>query len=104
MIKYKANTYFRNPDVVEVVRETNKMVFIVSKGWRNGKEIGSLKETSYECYCDTWQEAREWSIRKAKEDIAAKKDRIKSLQASIERDEDSLFGFITLQPPAEVTA
>lgn len=62
MKKYK--TKWRNEiEEVEILRETDKCVFL--KG-RNGGEDKELKRTSWHNFFNTWEEARSFLLGKAK--------------------------------------
>jgi hypothetical protein len=64
MIKYKATIFSDEPKAVEIVRETEKTVFIFQKdGWRKNTLVATRKEITSEAYCDTWQEAKDWMIK-----------------------------------------
>jgi len=60
-IKYKADKWGNDLEVVEIEKETDNSVWV--KGRRNAKS------NSYEAYFDTIQQAKEWVISIADRDI-----------------------------------
>jgi hypothetical protein len=83
MKKYKTG-YIGNQyiETVDVVRETEKCVYVKS---RLGKgEERRLKITEYECYFDSFDEARAHLIKKQKRAIDDAKHRIESAKKTID--------------------
>lgn len=72
MIKYK--TLFDDKiEKVDVVRETDSSVWRLD---RRGKERRHSKKSSYEIYFDTWHEAHDYLVEKAKGSVGAAKSRL----------------------------
>ncbi|MEA3225069.1 MAG: hypothetical protein U9Q07_03900 [Planctomycetota bacterium] len=71
MIKWKASSHWRfEIERVEVVRETDKCVFVAST-YRHDKsgERRHAKVSQDEQYFDTWTEAKDHLLEKAREDV-----------------------------------
>lgn len=75
MKKYLAKTFYNKIDEVEILRETNSFVYIIGY---NGKEIREAKISNYDCYFDTYQEAKDWLLR-------LHNDKIESLERQLNR-------------------
>ena len=82
MIKYRTSSLSEIPKPVEIVRETSACVFLKLKKSSynpNGGERRELKMSEYYQYHDTWEDARQWMLDRAIENV----DRYKqSLEAA----------------------
>ncbi len=67
MIKYKANSSFNEIEEVEVVRETEKCVY-VQRGLQGGERRES-KLSSYDNYFSSWDEAHEFLLEQAQRTV-----------------------------------
>lgn len=61
--KYRAVTYSRKIEVVNIERESDKCVWL--KPYENRKEQRELKISESVGYFDTWEEAREFLLKMA---------------------------------------
>lgn len=68
------NCYGSNPiQEIEIQKETEKMVVLM-----NGRR--ELKESSYEQYFDSWDEAKQYLIRRAETRLTAARSNLQSAQ------------------------
>lgn len=65
MIKYR--TRWDNIEAVEVLRETDKMVFVHGRGGR--KEEREAKRSDYQNWFDSWGEAKAFLVANAEKDV-----------------------------------
>ena len=87
--KYRTSSYSTDIDEVEVIRETDKCVFL--EGWRK-KEQREQKHSGFAIYHDTWDAAYlyllsrcETQVRNAEADLERAKDRLEGLRKLKER-------------------
>lgn len=73
--KYKVRTSYPKAEIspVEIERETNGYVFIRSK---SGALNIDEKETKWERYFDTWDEAHTWLVKNAEQSFDYAKQRL----------------------------
>ena len=84
MIKYKAEIWHNQIYEVEVERETENSV------WINGRR--SAKQTSDACYFDTWEEARDYKLSNAQ-------DEVERARSALERAKSKLGNIKGLKKP-----
>ena len=79
MFKYQTNNYRIEIEKVEIIKETDKTIWIKKKN-SNGKEYisQSRKESSWNCYFDTFDEAKQSLIDKNIKDFESLNQRIES--------------------------
>lgn len=75
MIKYRTNYSKDKIEKVEIVRETPKMVVVVS---HVGGERREAKQSDWACYFDTWAEARDYLLDAARKRVAPAADLFKA--------------------------
>lgn len=67
-VKYKSpRRYGQTIDAVEIVRETDKCVFIARI---RGEPSRVAKTNDYHIYCDTWEEAHRLLLKRAENELS----------------------------------
>lgn len=77
MIKYKSGHYGERIEKVEVIRETENSVWL-------GKHR-TAKMSVYGCYFDTWDDAKQHLVDKAKRAVDGARDRLTVTLAELDR-------------------
>jgi len=81
MIKYRVNKYGYSIDRISVIRETEKMVFV--QGWRGQGERRESKDTAFDKWFDSFDEAKDFILSRIKIDLSAAGNSIKRLSAKM---------------------
>jgi len=85
MIKFRTTSHgssMAKIEPIEVIRETEKQVVII--GWRN-KERRLAKQSNYENFFDTWDEAHQFLISHAENLVNAVEERLSNCKANLDR-------------------
>ena len=81
MKKYKTSgTWRARIEVVKIERETEQSVWI--KGRRNAKR------TEYDCYFDTWDEAKAYLLKQAEAQLASARSRLEHARENYDHIKD----------------
>lgn len=99
LIKWKTLKWNENKiERVECVRETDKQVVILEYPWGNNKkqpqERRHLKESGYEQFHDSWEEAHAYLMKQAEEKLL-------SARRSLQRAQDELGNVKGMRKPPE---
>lgn len=81
---HKASVDYNKITAVEVLRETDKCVYLLYKGFMSGsKERKFLKETDFQAFFDTFEEARDWIVEKRKRQVERLESQLSDAQAKL---------------------
>ena len=90
MIRYKVSKYRIDIEPLEVVRETEKSVYI-----QQGRGLSrQAKETAYDQWFTTWQDAYNFLVKRTE-------SKIEYLKGRLEDTEDNLTEILNMEKPAE---
>lgn len=79
IIKYKTIGFGINKiERVECVKETAASIWIIHKGYTSSTPHRSAKVSSYECYFDSWDEAKEHLMKIAQREIDSARKRLQN--------------------------
>ena len=81
MIKYKTGHWKDLIQKIEVIKETDKCVYVFNP--HRGKEGRENKVTSYYVIHDTFEQAKQYLIDKAKEKIKLYKDQLSRVEKEL---------------------
>ena len=79
MKKFKVEKSYNNIKEVDIIRETDSFVYVTGN---RGKEIREAKNTNYDAYCDTFDEAKNCLLK-----ISLGK--IKRLEYQLEKEKET---------------
>ncbi len=88
MKKYKTGGYTELIKEVEIIRETEKSVFIKRETWKGIKNVREAKRGNYLNYFDTAKEAKEFLKGKYESNIQRYKLKIKFINKSLAKLKD----------------
>lgn len=82
MTKYKITSYSRNITPVEILKESPKQVTLMTKYFGGRHHIES-KETETTFYGDTWEECKDWAMRKAERKVSELRRELEKANADL---------------------
>ena len=90
MIRYKVSKYTLDIQPIDVVKETDKSVFI-----QQGRNLNrQAKETTYDQWFTTWEDAHNFLVKRTE-------SKIEYLKGRLEDTEDNLTEILNMDKPEE---